>query len=158
MWKETALLRRLSLFLFALLAAAFPLSSQAPSPPGDPLPFLGMKLDELMGRFGPPGAVYAVRGNEEWQDDVVFVYSEGDFYIAKDRVWQVALKSAYGISLGDPKQAALLIMSAISGDESRERGDHALAPLSGGVWQRMLRVNFNGAGLVSAIFVYRADF
>jgi hypothetical protein len=113
-----------------------------------------MRLEELIGRFGPPQAVYAVRGNEEWQDDVVFVYSEGDFYIAKDRVWQVGLKSVYGLSLGDPKAAALLIL----GEEARDQGDHALRPFAGGAWPLTLRVNFSNTGLVTAIFLYRSDY
>jgi hypothetical protein len=147
-------MRRLALCVFALFMVFSPLWSQALSRLDDPLALLGMKLDELVNRFGPPRAAHAIRGNEQWQDDVVLVYSEGDFYIAQDRVWQVALKSAYGISLGDPRQAALLVM----GTDARDMGNHALVPLPGGVWQRMLRVNFNGAGLVSAIFIYRAEF
>jgi hypothetical protein len=142
------------LLVFALFAAVSPLPAEALSRVADPLALLGMKLDELVNRFGPPLAARAVRGDEQWQDDVVFVYSEGDFYIAGDRVWQVALKSAYGVSLGDPRQAALLVM----GENVRDWGDYALVPIPGGGWQRMLRINFNGAGLVSAIFIYRADF
>jgi len=52
------------------------------------LSLVGLRLDELIARFGVPRAVHAVRGAEEWQDDVVFVYSQGDFYIHRDRVWQ----------------------------------------------------------------------
>ena len=144
---------RLVLGVCALFAALSPLWPQD-RPPGDPLPLLGARLGDLIGRLGPPEAAYAVRGNEQWQDDVVLVYSEGDFYIAKDRVWQIALKSAYGLALGDPKPAALLAL----GEEARDQGDHALLPLPGGGWPRTLRVNFNGAGMVSAIFVYRSDF
>ena len=147
-------MRRVILFLFALFAACSPLWPEDSFTPGDPFSLLGARLGELVSRLGPPEAAYAVRGNEEWQDDVVFVYSEGDFYIAKDRVWQIALKSVYGFRLGDPKPAALLVL----GEEARDLGDHALVPIPGGGWQRMLRVNFNDAGRVSAIFAYRSDF
>lgn len=123
---------------------------------GDPLSFLGMGLAELIGSLGPPEAVYALRGNEDWQDDVVFVYNEGDFYIFRDRVWQVAVKSVYGLALGDTKAAALMILPAV-GEGLQDRGDYALLALPGGSWQRMLRVNFSG-GRVSAIFIYRSDF
>ena len=146
------------MFFSMLLAAAFPLfpqeAARGQTRPGDPLPFLGMGLAELLGRLGPPEAVYALRGKEDWQDDVVFVYTEGDFYIFRDRVWQVAVKSLYGVALGDPKTAALLALPAVG--ELQDRGDYALLTLPGG-WQRRLRVNFNG-GRVSAIFIYRSDF
>lgn len=148
-------MRRLAWFVCVALAAfRFPLFPQEAFQPEDFFSLLGMELGELIGRFGPPEAVFPVRGDEEWQDDVVFVYSEGDFYISKDRVWQVAFKSLQGLKLGDPKPAALLVM----GDETRDEGDYALAPFPGGGWPRMLRVNFNSAGLISAIFIYRSDF
>jgi hypothetical protein len=120
----------------------------------EPHSFVGMSLAELFGRFGPPRAVYAARGEERWQDDVVFEYAQGDFYIYKDRVWQVGLASAYGVALGDPKPAALLVI----GDKAEDRGNYMLAPLSGAPWPLMLRINFTGSGLTSAIFVYRPDF
>jgi hypothetical protein len=113
-----------------------------------------MKLADLVARFGPPQSVYAARGQEPWQDDVVFTYSEGDFYLFKDRVWQVGLKSAYSISLGDPKQAVLLAL----GERALDQGTHVLLPLPDNGWQLVLRVNVNPAGRVSAIFIYRPDY
>ena len=138
-------------FLF-LLFIAFPLWAQDSRV--EPHSFVGMSLAELIGRFGPPRAVYAARGDESWQDDVVFEYAQGDFYIYRDRVWQVGLASAYGIVLGDPKPAALLVL----GDRAEDRGNYMLLPLPGGGWPLMLRINFSSAGLASAIFVYRPDF
>jgi len=135
-----------------LLFVAFPLWPQDSGI--QPHSFVGMGLAELIGRFGPPRAVYAARGEESWQDDVVFEYAQGDFYIYRDRVWQVGLASAYGIALGDPKPAALLAL----GDTAEDRGNYMLLPLPGGGWPLMLRVNFTSAGLASAIFIYRPDF
>ena len=120
---------------------------------GEVLSFVGMKLEELIERLGPPNAVYAVRGNELWQDDVVFQYAGRDFYIFRDRVWQVKLASVRGISIGDPKAAALLVL----GNTAEDRGDHLLLPLTGAGWPLMFRVNFDNA-LVTAIFIYRSDF
>ena len=145
------------LFLCMLLLAAFPLWPEAPageSPGDEPLSFVGIKLEELIDRFGPPKAVYAVRGNEEWQDDVVFSYSEGDFYIYKDRVWQAALTSAYGIEIGDVKRVVFLAL----GEDVEDKGDHILYPLPSTSWPLMLRVNISADSRVSAIFVYRPDF
>jgi hypothetical protein len=115
---------------------------------------VGLTLGELYARFGVPSAVYAVRGAEEWQDDVVMTYGQGDFYIYRDRVWQISLKTGYGLKLGDSRPAAVLAL----GEKARDQGDHFLLSLPGGGWPLELRVNINGSGRVSAIYVYRPDF
>jgi len=120
----------------------------------DEVSFVGMKLDELIGNFGAPKTVFASRGIELWQDDVVFQYDQGDFYIYKDRVWQVKLSSAFGIKTGDPKQAVLLLM----GDNLNDKGDHVLQPVPGKTWPMMFRVNFNNTGRVTSILIYRSDY
>ena len=137
-------------FFPVLFFFAFPLWPQD----SEPHFFVGMKLAELINRFGPPETVYAARGDESWQDDVVFEYAQGDFYIYRDRVWQVKLTSAYGIAVGDTKPAALLAL----GGQAEDMGNYMLLPLSGGAWPLTLRVNFSSEGLASAIFVYRQDF
>jgi hypothetical protein len=120
----------------------------------DSLAFIGMKLSELIERFGAPKTVFAARGNEIWQDDVVFRYDPGDFYIYGDRVWQVRVTSAFGISVGDPRQAAVLAL----GSRAEDRGDHLFMPVTGMDWPLMLRANINSAGRVASIFVFRTDF
>jgi len=120
----------------------------------DPFSFVGMTLADLIWRFGPPQTVFTARGGELWQDDVVFRYAEGDFYIYRDRVWQVKLVSAAGISNGDSKPVVLLVF----GDTAEDRGNHVLLPVSDRDWPLMVRVNFNDTGLVTAIYIYRPDF
>ena len=135
------------LFTFSMLA-----EGQADNP--DTLSFVGMKLNELLERFGAPQAVYAARGIEIWQDDVVFQYTNGDFYIFGGRVWQIRLPSAYGISVGDPKAAALLVL----GNMAEDRGDHLIIPLDGKDWPLMMKINFSNASMVTAIYIYRPDY
>jgi hypothetical protein len=118
------------------------------------LSFVGMTLADVIERFGAPEIVSSARGSELWQDDVIFQYSEGDFYIYRDRVWQVRLSSAYGVSARDRKAAVLLIL----GNTAEDKGSYVLFPVSGGDWPLMLRVNFNNSGLVSEIYIYRPDF
>jgi hypothetical protein len=130
----------------------------------DPAALIGLTLEALVNRFGPPQSVYALRGLEEWQDDVVFVYPQGDFYVFRDRVWQIGLKSAYGIRIGDPRSAVELAL----GDKAEGLGDHVLVSLPERGWPLMFRVNLAGStvagsaggrgGTVSALFVYRPDF
>jgi len=120
------------------------------------LSLVGLRLDELIARFGPPSAVHAVRGDEEWQDDVVFVYPQGNFFVHRDRVWQVGFNSVYGMRVNDPRDVAYLVL----GDAAQDHGDFLLYPLRpppGAGWPLAMRVNFS-ANRISAIFVYRTDF
>jgi hypothetical protein len=121
---------------------------------GEPADFIGLTLQQLLDRYGAPQSVYAVRGLEEWQDDVVFVYGAGDFYIFKDRVWQLGLKSAYKIKSGDSRQVALLVF----GEDTEDNGDHIIQVLKGRNWPMKLRCNFDSAGKVTGLFIYRSDF
>ena len=121
------------------------------------LSFVGMMMADLLERHGPPRSVIAERGNEVWQDDVVFQYNGADFYIYRDRVWQVKLASTHGISNGDRKAAVLLIL----GNKAEEKGDHAILPIAGKNWPLIMRVNFSNTsntGQVTAIYIYRPDF
>jgi hypothetical protein len=140
------------LLLFVLLP--LPAQEETGGEPGDPALWIGMDLSALLARFGAPRSVYAVRGAEEWQDDVVFVYDHGDFYIFKDRVWQTGLKSAWGIKAGDSRETALLVL----GENAEDRGLYLLCPLPGGSWPLALRCNLDEVGKVSVIFIYRSDF
>jgi len=141
-------------FCAALLIAGQPLMSQQDGGRNDEIiSNIGLKLEDLFTRYGAPRAVHAARGDETWQDDVVFVYSEWDFYIYRDRVWQIGLKSGYGMKVGDAKAAALTALA----DKVQDMGDYLLSPITGGAWPLSLRVNFN-AGRISGIFVYRTDF
>jgi hypothetical protein len=151
-------------FLTILIGGAAPAlwSQEAANPAGqteaadDPSALIGLTLEALLGRFGTPQSVYAVRGLEDWQDDVVFVYQAGDFYVFRDRVWQIGLKSAYGISVGDPRAAVELAL----GDKAEVFEDHFLLALPGRAWPLTLRVNLSGPARasVSALFVFRPDF
>jgi hypothetical protein len=118
-----------------------------------PEALIGLTLEEIYGRFGIPQALRAVRGGEEWQDDVVLVYPVGDFYVYRDRLWQVGVGAARGIRLGDSREAVLLAL----GEEAVEGEDYLVLALGGWSWPLALRVNLD-SGRVAGIFVYRSDF
>ena len=148
---------RISFVYAALMVIGCQLFAQS-APPGtdrqnDPSSFVGMRLEEVFARFGLPRTVYAARGGESWQDDVVFVYGEGDFYIFRDRVWQVGITSIFGIKIGDAKAAAVLAL----GERARDEGNHLLLDIAGYGWPLSLRVNFD-AGRISAMYIYRPDY
>ncbi|MDR0998910.1 MAG: hypothetical protein LBL70_07570 [Treponema sp.] len=128
--------------------------SREPGTVSAPESLIGLTLEGLYALFGPPGEAYCVRGAEEWQDDVVLVYPQGDFYVYRDRVWQLGLGAARGIRVGDPRAAVLLAL----GQDAEEHGDYLLLPLRGGSWPMTLRVNLGESGRAAAIFLYRSDF
>jgi hypothetical protein len=150
--------KRIAVLFFAILAMGVTaVWAQAGSPVWErnqePLSLVGMKIDDLYQRFGAPQIVRVARGEENWQDDVVFVYSEGNFFIYRDRVWQVEINAISGMKVGDAKGVALLVL----GENAQDRGDYVVYPIPGGVWPLSLRVNFN-AGKITSIFIYRPDF
>jgi hypothetical protein len=119
----------------------------------DAVSLIGMSVSELIENFGSPGAVYASRGIETWQDDVVFEYPGVDFYIYRDRVWQLGLETGYGISMGDPRAAVLLVL----GEEARDNEKYILGRLRDTSWPLEWRFNIEN-GKVSAIYLYRMDY
>jgi hypothetical protein len=144
-------------FLPLLLFLVLTLQAQAISPSvtnDEKLSFVGMTLTQLIERFGAPRAVAASRGNESWQDDVVFQYADADFFIHKDRVWQARFSAACGISTRDRKAAVMLLL----GNTAEDRGDHVLLSVPGRDWPTTIRVNFNNSGQVTAIYIYRPDY
>jgi hypothetical protein len=156
-FRKTGLL--IAVLSFVIVPAARSQSPDARGPAessgaGSPAALVGLTLGDLYTRFGVPLSVHAVRGAQEWQDDVVMVYGQGDFYLYRDRVWQVSLKAGYGLKLGDPRAVVTLAL----GEKAMDRGDHFLLPLPGEGWPLEIRVNINGSGRVSAIYVYRPDF
>ena len=146
-----------ALFYAVFLAAALPLWSQAGQADlnrnNEPFSFVGMSLNEVFRRFGPPQTVHAARGDETWQDDVVFAYNEWDFYIYQNRVWQIAVKSLYEMKLGDSRGVALLVL----GETAQEGSDYIIYSFPGGAWPLSIRVNFD-MGRISSIFIYRTDY
>ena len=148
--RSTTLVLALALVIIVPL---WPQGDMNQSPEDDPVSYIGLTLTELIGRFGVPRSVYPSRGPEEWQDDVVFVYEQGDFYILKDRVWQVSLKAARGIKAGDSMGTVYLTL----GSKAESRFNSVYCTLDEGSWPMMLRFDFNSEGRVQVIFIYRTD-
>jgi hypothetical protein len=138
--------------LFAVRLHAQTADAQPTAP--EPSALIGVTLEGLFARLGIPKSVYALRGEAEWQDDVVFVYEAADCYVFKDRVWQLGLKSAYGVKLGDSKPAVLLTL----GERVEDEGAVLRLPLPGRGWPLELQINLDASGMVQAIYVYRSDF
>jgi len=119
----------------------------------DPAQLIGLTISELYSQYGAPKQVYAVRGVDAWQDDVVFVYENGEFFIVGSRVWQLKLPSAYAIKDGDTRTAVTRTLG-----EGRSFEGYTLYQMPGKAWPIVLRVNWDASGRAAGIYVYRSDF
>ena len=143
--------------LCAVLAAAQEppeRSAGTPGKTGDPVSLIGLSLGEAFSRFGPPAAVYALRGEAPWQDDVVFEYADADLFFFKDRVWQARLKAANGIKVGDARVAVTLVF----GNAAEDRGSHFVVTVPNRSWPVEYRYSLDAHGRVSSIYLYRPDY
>lgn len=125
----------------------------------DPSLLLGLDLKQAVDRFGLPEAMYSARGDEAWQDDVVFQYPGGfSLFWYSGRVWQVRLSSSYpssafGISIGDAPDK---IVSLLGQPFMSVEGAY-LFNLPGRNYPIRLRA-YVKAGKIADLYVYRADF
>jgi hypothetical protein len=119
----------------------------------DPASLVGASLRDLISMFGAPQSVYATRGPNTWQDDVVFAYGDWEFYIYRDRVWQISLKAAYGIKIGERREVIPLIL----GNGVQIYEGFTLYTYSNRSWPITLRFNTDQYNLITAIFIYRPD-
>lgn len=125
----------------------------------DPESLIGLTLQEVFTSFGPPIEVGVVRGDEPWQDDVVFIYPEGlSLFWFQNRVWQVRLSlptsgEARGIRIGDSS----LRVWELLGSPYYEEEDWALYHVFTPNFPLRLRFFFKG-GAVEDIYIYRGDF
>lgn len=138
---------------FTVLCACLAAEESAPPVGSEPEDIVGITVRELVEKFGAPDAAYAVRGNETWQDDVIFEYKSGDFYIFKDRVWQAGLRSANGIKLGDNKMG----VGMIHGAAIKDMGAYIAVPVAHRSWPLEYRYYVEKDKIVS-IFLSRPDF
>lgn len=128
--------------------------------PDDPAVLLGLNPSQAIERFGAPTSVFAIRGTEAWQDDVVFDYGEGfSLFLYKDRVWQVRVAQPYaspvlGFIVGSSKERA----ASALGSPALEFAGAVEWNLPGEAWPVRLRGIVDEAGLIPEIYVYRADF
>jgi uncharacterized membrane protein len=128
--------------------------------PWSPSVMLGMSPGEAIERLGAPARVYAVRGPEAWQDDVVFEYRDGlSLFLFADRVWQVRIAEPYplpvlGFILGGSRAA---LAGALGFQEVVMDGEPEWM-LAGEAWPVRLRAIPGEDGAIRELYVYRADF
>ncbi len=144
----------------------FPANAQSPALPGmtvlpeDPTGLLGYTVSRLVAELGAPAKVYAVRGEEAWQDDVVFDYAAGfSFFLYEDHVWQILVSPSYGFPVFGflPGSAAERIVSMLGSPSSAsETMVEWILPAE--AWPVRLRGRLGDNGDISELYLYRADF
>jgi len=159
--KRTVLSFAACMLLICINAAAQVAETPALSVlPEDPAELLGYTVPGLLAAFGPPGKVYAVRGEEAWQDDVVFFYPAGfSFFLYKDRVWQILVDKTYGFPVFGflPGSSAERIVSALGSPASADETMYEWI-LPAGAWPVRLRGRLDANGAIYELYLYRADF
>ncbi|MDR1389368.1 MAG: hypothetical protein LBJ31_05265 [Treponema sp.] len=150
-------MKKITWVCICLIVFYVPLFTQ--EPPGaqevaqDPSLLVGVSISDLITRYGVPKQVKAARGAAEWQDDVVFIYDSGEYYVYLDRVWQVRVKSAYGVKEGDPRTAVNRALG-----EGRDFNGYSLYQRPSKMWPIMIRINWTASGRTEGMYIFRSDF
>ena len=120
---------------------------------------LGTSLEEAFESFGVPRKVLPMRGEEPWQDDVVFEYDEGfSVFWYKDRVWQLRFGPGFHGNFSDAGMGSSREkLIAALGKPFHIEEDWMLYHLAGKGYPLRLRLFFGKEGLED-IYIYRGDF
>jgi hypothetical protein len=127
--------------------------------PDDSASFLGLGLSSALERCGTPASVGVLRGEEAWQDDVVFSYAAGySLFWVGNKLWQIRFGkgysgSVYGLFIGDKPEKVYSILGT-----PYYQGEAGLVyRLPYRSYPVRLRLVLTD-GAVSDFYLYRADF
>lgn len=146
--------------------AADKAATPAPSSPEDPGSLLGLLPADVIDRIGSPEAVYPLRGESHWQDDVVFYYTANLYlFFYNNQVWQIRADYRFkGDILGITPAMSREDIYKILGKpyHTEESEDLYLNPagitrLAKGFPLRM-RLVYDGSSKLYDIYLYRGDF
>ena len=155
--KKADLLSKKPLLLLLLLS--LPLAADETLSEPDFAALLGKTPGEVMDILGPPEELYAHRGDEIWQDNVVFFYSRRLYlFWFGNRVWQIRLDREFGgtfltCSMGDSREKVIRIL----GDPFSEDERSLIYKLPDRGYPVSLRLFFKDVGL-DDLYLYRGDF
>lgn len=144
--------------LLLLAASSAPGQAVEDAQPLDLPELVGLTLAEALERLGAPAEVSAVRGEEAWQDDVVFFYPQHLYlFWYQNRVWQVRLDARYegrfrGLAMGASRGEVVEALGA----PMKELPDSVVYQLEERGYPVRLRLHFEEERLVD-LYCYRAD-
>ena len=120
---------------------------------------IGYRLQQAIEEWGPPMELGVNRGNESWQDSVIFYYADHSYlYWWNNRLWQIRFDGRY-------KGEVLGVEMGLSREEVTKRlGVPFNATTNDAIYQLpdrgfpiRLRLIFNNEHL-SDLYLYRSDF
>lgn len=121
---------------------------------------IGFRLSQLMEELGSPRSVMPSRGEEAFQDTVIFYYPDHSYaYLLDDRVWQIRLDRRFqgiacGVRMGLDKAAVQAILGPPA--EDRDTWMRWDLPETGG-WPMELILYFGARGLED-FYLRRGDY
>ena len=125
-----------------------------------PVSFLGMQLLDAYKTLGVPDTVFSMRGEEAWQDDVVFFYREPRVYLFwfRDRVWQLRFdEKSQSIPLGLYMGMSERELPAALGKPVAEEAGSRIFSIPSPSYPIRVRLFFTN-GALSDLYIYRGDF
>ncbi len=127
--------------------------------------YLGFSIEEAYKQFGSPDEVSVFRGEEAWQDDVIFFYEDFlSLFWYENRVWQIRLdhrydSEVYGLGMGIEKKPAAVILGEKFGDPIFLDAISLIYRLPAGNIDYPVYVRFVFTeDRLSDLYIYRGDF
>ena len=156
--RQMLLPTKFPVFLFALFLMLFPGGGLSAQEALDLPALIGLTLEEAYTNLGVPAEVYALRGSEPGQDDVVFYYPDHLYlFWFQNRVWQVRVDSrftgqVFSLSMRASRQQVLEVM----GRPIAEFRDSLVFHIEDRGYPIQTRLYFNEGGLVD-VYCFRGD-
>lgn len=131
-----------------------------------PETLIGLSPKAIIEKIGSPDSLYPLRGESQWQDDVIFYYESNIyFFFYENRVWQIRYdyrfkEKIFGISMGMKKNKVEEILGEpfFSGDDDDIYvNPPKIAKPEKGIPIR-LRLIFDKDQKLCDIYFYRGDF
>jgi hypothetical protein len=149
---------RFPALLLTLHLLFYPGGSLSAQENGDLPALIGLTLEEVHQNLGVPVEVYALRGQEPEQDDVVFYYpSHLYLFWFENRVWQVRADSrfsgqVFALSMGASRQQVI----AALGRPILEFSDSLVFHIEDRGYPIQARLYFDEGGLTD-VYCFRGD-
>jgi hypothetical protein len=116
-------------------------------------------LPQAVESFGLPISMFALRGERDWQDDVVFFYPDYRYhYWYEDRVWQVRYDHRFAGDVGGARPGmSVADLTSVFGEPHYIGEDSLYYDLVDRGFPVRARFFFKD-GAVYDIYLYRSDF
>jgi hypothetical protein len=137
-----------------VFAADTPAPRFDPASYPDPALLIGLSIEEVFTQLTVPNSIGVSRGLQAWQDDVVLSYTGMELFVARNRVWQIALREFSNIKIG----ASPALVKNNFGEPASSGNSFMQYNIKNSAWPTALRFSLDKNSRVENIYIYRADF